>query len=84
MFIITDAITIWVITISIIIIANITISPSPKAHTYPHNLWEASTRFRWTIRVGDLPIVLATGPGNLPAVWVWTGKTVWFGFRTIQ
>jgi len=31
-----------------------------------------------------LPLVLATGPGNLPAVRVRTGKTVWFGSRTVQ
>ena len=29
-------------------------------------------------------VVLATGPGNPPAVRVWTGKTVRFGSRTIQ
>jgi len=27
---------------------------------------------------------LATGPGNPPAFRVWTGKTVWFGSRTVQ
>jgi len=31
-----------------------------------------------------LPLVLATGPGNPPAVQVWTGKTVLFGTRTVQ
>jgi hypothetical protein len=29
-------------------------------------------------------IVLATGPGNLPVVWVWTAKTGRFGSRTVQ
>ena len=42
-------ITIAVITIDIITIAIITISPGPNAHTYAHNPWEASTRFRWKI-----------------------------------
>jgi len=28
--------------------------------------------------------VLAMGPGNPPAVPDWTGKTVWFGSKTIQ
>ena len=28
--------------------------------------------------------MLATGPGNLPAVQVWSGKTVRFGFRPVQ
>ena len=46
---ITDTITIAVITIAII-----TISPGPNAHTYTHNPWEASSRFHWKIRVGDL------------------------------
>jgi hypothetical protein len=46
---ITDTITIAVITIAVITIAIITISPSPNAHTYTHNLWEASSRFRWII-----------------------------------
>jgi hypothetical protein len=32
----------------------------------------------------DQKIVLATGPGNQAAVWVWTGKTVRFGSRPIQ
>jgi hypothetical protein len=32
-----------------ITIAIITISPCPNAHTYAHNPWEASSRFRWTI-----------------------------------
>jgi hypothetical protein len=47
---ITAIITIAVITIAAIItIAIITISPGPNAHTYAHNPWEASTRFRWKI-----------------------------------
>jgi hypothetical protein len=46
---ITDTITIAVITIAIITIAIITTSPGPNAHTYPHNPWEASCRFRWKI-----------------------------------
>jgi len=29
-------------------------------------------------------LVLATGPGNLPAVWVWTSKTDYLGSRPIQ
>ena len=29
-------------------------------------------------------LLLAMGLGNPPAVWVWTGKTVLFGSRTIQ
>ena len=37
------------ITIAIITIAIITISPCPNVHTYAHNLWEASSRFRWKI-----------------------------------
>jgi len=30
------------------------------------------------------PLVLATGPGNPPAVRVWTPKTGWVGSRTVQ
>jgi len=45
---ITDTITIAVITITITI-AIITISSGPNAHTYAHNLWEASSRFRWKL-----------------------------------
>jgi len=56
---ITDTFTIAVITIAIITIAIITItilsiSSSPNGHTYAHNSWEASSRFRWNIWVGDL------------------------------
>ena len=29
-------------------------------------------------------LVLATGPGNLTAVRVWTGKTFRFGSRSVQ
>jgi len=29
-------------------------------------------------------LVLATGPGNQPAVRIWTGKTVWFGSRHVE
>jgi hypothetical protein len=47
--VITIAITIAFISIAIISIAIITISPCPNAHTYAHNPWEASSRFRWTI-----------------------------------
>jgi len=32
----------------------------------------------------ELALVLATGPGNPPAVRIWTGKTVWFASRTVQ
>ena len=32
----------------------------------------------------DRGVVLGTGPGNPPAVQVWTGKTVRFGSRTVQ
>jgi hypothetical protein len=32
----------------------------------------------------DTGLVLETGPGNPPAVWVWTRKTVWFSSRTVQ
>ena len=46
---ITDTITIVVITIAIITIAIITISHGPNAHSYAHNSWEASSRFRWKI-----------------------------------
>jgi hypothetical protein len=48
---ITDTITIAVITITIAIItiAIITIRPGPYVHTYAHNPWEASSRFRWKI-----------------------------------
>jgi len=42
-------ITITIISIAIITIAIITISPGPNANTYAHNLWEASSRFRWII-----------------------------------
>jgi hypothetical protein len=28
--------------------------------------------------------VLVTGPGNPPAVWVWTAKIGWFSFRPVQ
>jgi hypothetical protein len=45
---ITDTIMIAIITIAIITII-ITISSGPNAHTYAHNPWEASTRFRWKI-----------------------------------
>jgi len=51
---IADTITIANITIAIIPIAIITISPGPNAHTYAHNLWEASSRFRLKIWAGDL------------------------------
>jgi len=34
--------------------------------------------------LSQLAVVLATGPGNPPAVRVWTGKTVRFGSRTVQ
>jgi len=37
-----------------IAIAIISISPRLNAHTYTHNWWEAGTRFRWKIWVGDL------------------------------
>jgi len=37
-----------------------------------------TTQDEWPI------VVLATGPGNPPAVQVWTGKTVRFGSRTVQ
>jgi hypothetical protein len=43
--IITNAI----ISIAIITIAIITISPGANEHIYAHNLWEASSRFRWII-----------------------------------
>jgi uncharacterized membrane protein len=46
---ITNTITIAVITITIITIAIITMNPSRNAHTYAHNPWEASSRFRWKI-----------------------------------
>jgi hypothetical protein len=42
-------ITIAIITIAIITIAIITSRPGPYAHTYGHNPWEASSRFRWKI-----------------------------------
>jgi hypothetical protein len=42
-------ITITINTIAIITITITTISPGPNAHTYAHNLWEASSRFRWII-----------------------------------
>jgi hypothetical protein len=42
-------ITLAIITIAIITIAIITISPRPNAHTYAHNPWDTSTRFRWKI-----------------------------------
>ena len=45
----TIIITIAIINIAIITIAFITISPGPNSHTYAHNPWEASSRFRWTI-----------------------------------
>jgi len=32
----------------------------------------------------DSSVVLAKRPGNQPAVWVWTGKTVRFSSRTVQ
>ena len=34
--------------------------------------------------LGLISLVLAIGPGNLPAVWVWTVKTVQFGSKPIQ
>jgi len=37
-----------------IAIAIISISPRLNAHTYAQNWWEAGTRFRWKIWVGDL------------------------------
>jgi len=42
------------ITIAIITIAIIIISPGQNTHTYPHNRWEAGTRFRRKVWVGDL------------------------------
>jgi hypothetical protein len=44
---ITDTIIIAIITIAIITIS--TISPAPNVHTYAHNPWEASTKFRWKV-----------------------------------
>jgi hypothetical protein len=38
----------------VIAIVIIFISLRPNAHTYAHNRWEAGTRFRWKIWVGDL------------------------------
>jgi hypothetical protein len=47
-------------------------------------LW-ASGMIPWLALVySTFHIVLATGLGNVPAVWVQTGKTVWFGSRTVQ
>jgi hypothetical protein len=51
---ITDTITIAIITVAIITVAIITItiitiSPGPNTDTYAHNLWEAGSRFCWTI-----------------------------------
>jgi hypothetical protein len=37
-----------------IAIAIISISPRPNAPAYCHNQWEAGTRFRWKISIGDL------------------------------
>jgi len=37
------------ITIGIITIAIITISPGPNAHTYADNRWESSSRIYWKI-----------------------------------
>jgi len=34
--------------------------------------------------VVEVPVVFSTGGGNPPAVWVWTGETVWFDSRTVQ
>jgi len=48
---ITDAI---IITIIIIAIITIAISPGLNAHTYAHNRWEAGSRYRWKIWVWDL------------------------------
>jgi hypothetical protein len=42
-------ITITIFTIAIITIAIISISPGPTTHTYAHNRWEPSSRFRWKI-----------------------------------
>jgi hypothetical protein len=37
-----------------ITIAIICIGPARNAQTYTHNRWEAGSRFRWKILVGDL------------------------------
>jgi len=37
------------ITITIITMAIITISPGPNVRTYAHNQWEAGSRFRWKL-----------------------------------
>jgi len=37
-----------------------------------------------TIMQFHLSLALATGPGNTPAVWVWTSRMVQFDSRTIQ
>jgi len=46
------------------------------------------TKWQWHTKVNILQpavaLVLATGWGNLPGVWVWTCKMVRFGSRTIQ
>jgi hypothetical protein len=53
--IIVAVITMTIIAVAIITIPSITISPSPYKHPYVYNPWDATSRFRWEISVGDLP-----------------------------
>jgi hypothetical protein len=51
---ITNTITIAIAIAIAIAAAIITISPRLNAHTYARNRWDAGSRFRWKIGVGDL------------------------------
>jgi len=86
----TNTITIGIGIANAIAIAIVTISISPRrnAHTYAHNRWEASTRFRWIIWVGDL---LSPSSNCLPFLrnrrlqlstpWPWGIMRSWHGGR---
>jgi hypothetical protein len=56
-------------------------------HQCPIKYWSLDIikSMRWLMRQPANPeLLLAMGPGNTPAVRVWTGKTVQFGSRPVQ
>ena len=75
------------------------ISPKGYTGIHSRTIWYDREWIVWHIRelselwlsflllappVSDIQLVLATGPGNPPAVWVWTSKTGRFGSRPVQ
>jgi len=53
-------------------------------HTPGGDDFSRTVGLQWHKETYEADLVLATGPGNLPAVRVWTAKTDWFGSRTVQ